>query len=108
MDGFPFSKEYAVIETLRPLASALAQNSDPYTGPAAEDDSLEVAYRQALRLIGRGNIPAAMDGILDILRQDKRYRAGEAHKVLLALFELLGEQSELTRQYRSELVSILF
>lgn len=108
MDGFPPSKEYATIETLQPLASALVKNLDPLAGQAEAVDPLDAAYMQALRLVGRGNIPAAIDGILDILRQDKRYGGGEARKVLLALFELLGNQNELTRQYRNELALILF
>ncbi len=49
-----------------------------------------------------------MDGLLDVLRQDKRYRKGEAKDVLLALFELLGDEDPLTRTYRSELASVLF
>jgi len=72
------------------------------------DDPLEAAYYRALRLILRGNFPAAMDGLLDILRQDKRYRNGEIRLVMLGLFELLGENNPLTRQYRQELASVLF
>ena len=32
-----------------------------------------------------------MDGLLDVLRQDKHYHGGIARLILLALFELLGE-----------------
>jgi putative thioredoxin len=49
-----------------------------------------------------------MDGLLDILRQDKRYRNGQIRKVLIGLFELLGEQNPMTGQYRKELASVLF
>jgi len=49
-----------------------------------------------------------LDGLLDILKQNKKYRNGLAQKVILALFELLGEDNELTRSYRAELASILF
>jgi putative thioredoxin len=69
---------------------------------------LAASYQQALRLIRRGNIPAAMDGMLDIIRQDKNYRDGQARKALLGLFELLGAEDPLTQQYRRELASILF
>jgi thioredoxin-like negative regulator of GroEL len=41
------------------------------------------------------------------LRQDKKYRNGEVRQVLLAILDIQGETS-LTRQYRSELASILF
>jgi thioredoxin-like negative regulator of GroEL len=49
-----------------------------------------------------------MDGILGVLRTDKRYRDGLPKDVLLALFAMLGDQDPLTREYREELASILF
>lgn len=107
MEDFPASKEYAAMERLRPLGEALIQIGTA-SFPAGDRDELEAAYGQCLRLVGRGNLLAAIDGLLDLLRQDKRYRAGEVHRVLLAAFELLGERNELTRRYRSELATILF
>ncbi len=105
LERFPPSREYAAAEKLLPLARALIwlHERDPNT-----DDPLEAAYATALRLISLGNIPAAMDGLLEILRKDKRFREDEARKVMLALFEILGEDSELTREYRAELASVLF
>jgi putative thioredoxin len=49
-----------------------------------------------------------MDGLLDVLRQDKHYRGDLPRKVLLAIFQLLGDEDELTRQYRDELASVLY
>jgi putative thioredoxin len=49
-----------------------------------------------------------MDGLIDILRQDKHYRDDEVRKVLLGLFEVLGKNHPLTRQYRQELAMVLF
>ena len=49
-----------------------------------------------------------MDGLLEVLRQDKRYRDQETRKVLLALFEILGHDNPTTQQYQKELASILF
>ncbi len=101
---FPVSRELAAAERIRPLAEALYshQNSLEYL-----DEPLEAAYHRALRLINRGNLPAAMDGLLDILRQDKRFRGGEVHQLILALLEIMGE-TETPRQYRRELASVLF
>ena len=76
-------------------------------GPALED-ALEAAYQNALRLFKRGNLEAAMDGLLDIMRQDKRYRNGEVHKVVLGILELISADETTVRQYRNELASILF
>jgi putative thioredoxin len=49
-----------------------------------------------------------MDGLLDILRENKRYRDGSARQVMVALLELYGENNPVARQYRNELASVLF
>jgi putative thioredoxin len=105
LDEFPASPEYARIESIRPLFLALwAEKSSQ----ANSDDPLEAAYHNALRLTVRGNLAAAMDGIIDILRQDKHFRNDEARKVMLGLFEVLSENHPLTQQYRKELAMVLF
>jgi len=104
--NFPSGMEWAQAEKLRPLADLLAEAAAAETDPSAE--LLGAQYLQAGRLISRGNIEAAMDGLLDVLRADKNYRKGQARQSLLGLFALLGEDDELTRAYRDELASILF
>jgi putative thioredoxin len=93
-------------EKLAPLARLLCAVETPDEALAETDqDSL---YYQSARLLARGQLEAGMDGLLDLLRQDKRYRKGEPRLVLLALFELLGDEDSTTRAYRSELASVLF
>lgn len=105
LDEFPSSPEYAHMEILRPLFIALRRERSNQT---IGDDPLHATYHNALHLIMRGNLPAAMDGIIDILRQDKQYHNDEARKVLLGLFEVLGDNHPLTQQYRRELAMVLF
>jgi putative thioredoxin len=106
LDHFPPGQEWAVAEGLKPLATLLA---DLERGePEDNGDALEASLRQAGRLVARGNLAAAMDGLLDILRQDKSYRKGLPKDILLALFALLGDSDPLTREYRDELASVLF
>lgn len=105
LQHFPASKEYNTAEILRPLAEALAHLK---LDAPLEDDPLEAAYNRSLRLVKRGNIEAALDGLLDILRQNRRFRSGQPRQMILSLLELLGEANPLTRQYRSELASVLF
>jgi putative thioredoxin len=104
--AFPPGDDGPAAERLRPLADLLAEVEE--ATPAAEDDPLAAELHQCARLIVRGNLPAAMDGLLDILRADKSYRKGLPRQVLLALFTLLGEQDPLARSYRDELASVLF
>jgi len=102
---FPSSREYLAAQLLTPLADAF---NDLNQGKLPEDDPLEAAFRNALRLASRGNIPSALDGMLDILRQEKQFMNGRVRQVFLGLLELLGEEDPQTRQYRTELASVLF
>jgi putative thioredoxin len=105
MDEFPPSPEYARMEVIRPLYSAMVKD---ISDKENSDDPLEAQYQNAIRLIIRGYIPASMDGLLDVLRQDKHYHNEEVRKVLIGLFEVLGANHPLTLQYRKELALVLF
>ena len=100
-------KELAQAEQMMPLAKFLCRIAKDTTNP--EDlEPLEAQYQQAGRLLMRGNFEAGMDGLIDVLRLDKRYRKEEPKKVLLGIFALLGDNNTLTQQYRVELASVLF
>ena len=103
--SFPARQEYNEAERLIPLMKAM---EDFRNDRLPADTDLDAAFANSIRLATRGNTLASIDGLLDILRQDKRYRKDRARSVLLALLELLDPQNELTRQYRTELASILF
>jgi putative thioredoxin len=106
LKDFPPGPEWAKAEGLKPLAEQLGAIEDEEE--SAEGSPLDTALTQATRLFARGNIPAAMDGLLDILRQDKHYRKDLPKHILLAIFTLLGDDDPLTREYRNELASVLF
>lgn len=69
---------------------------------------VEAQYRQAARLLGKGNLAPALDGLLEVLRFNKEYKKGQAKRVLLGIFEILGDEDPLTSIYRREMASILF
>ena len=102
---FPASREYASAEQLRPLAEAM-QAAEKNALP--QEDDLDVTFASSVRLAQRGNHLAALDGLLDILRQDKHYRQDKARQVFLGLLDLLGPDDPDGRQYRNELTSVLF
>lgn len=103
---FPPSREFNTAEMLKPLAQALAdlEQNHPFTTDLPNDALLY----NALRLFKRSNPEAAMDGLLDILRDDKHYRDGIARRIMIAILELLGENNPTTQQYRKELALVLF
>ena len=106
LQNFPPGTAWVKAEGYLPLASLLHEVET--AAPNLDLPPIDASLYQAGRLIGRGNLPAAMDGLLDVLRQEKSYRAGLPKNVLLGLFSLLGDQDPLTRKYRDELASVLF
>jgi putative thioredoxin len=102
---FTAGSEMISAQRLQPLAALLAEAAS--SGDHAADE-IEAGYLQVGRLLGRGNFPAALDGLLGLLRRDKHYRNDDARRVFLAALELLGEDDPLTRPYRDELASVLF
>jgi len=106
LQNFPPGTAWVKAEGYLPLASLL--NEVETAAPNLDLPPIDASLHQAGRLIGRGNLPAAMDGLLDVLRQEKSYRAGLPKQVLLGLFSLLGDLDPLTRKYRDELASVLF
>ncbi len=100
--------ELVLANKLLPLGKFLCQSSELADGWEDAAPLLEIQYRQISRIWQRNNFAAAMDGLLDVMRQDKHYANGEAKAVLLAIFELLGDDDSLTQTYRRELASVLF
>lgn len=102
---FPASREFSHAENLIPLAESLEEYRLDTLPSETVDDA---AFRNALRLVSKGNIPAALDGLLGILRDDKHYGNGKAHQIVLSLLEMLGEENPTTAEYRRELANVLF
>jgi putative thioredoxin len=106
LTDFPRGDATPAAEKLAALGRLLCEVAGA-DAPLADND-LEASYFQSARLLARGQFEAGMDGLLDVLRQDKRYRKGEPRQVMVALFELLGDDDPSTREYRNELASVLF
>ncbi len=105
LNSFPASKDYGSALNLLLLVNTIINVEKENN---LSDDPLDAAYNRAIRLFVKGNYPAAMDGLIDIIRENKNFRNGEPRLFLIALFDLFGENHLLTHQYRQELVSILF
>lgn len=102
---FPASREYPRAQLLLPLAEAFDQSE---SGTLPQETDLDAAFANSVRLAARAKHPAALDGLLDIMRQDKHYRHDLARQVFLGILELLGDADPQSRAYRSELAATLF
>lgn len=105
LTDFPVGDGYEAAQKLRPLAHYLCTMGRPNNG---SNTKLDQEYQQAARDIQRRDYATALYNLLAVVRQDKGFRNGEAKNVMLGLFELLGEDHELTRAYRGQLASVLF
>jgi putative thioredoxin len=105
LNYFPASREYNTAQQIRPLAEAMVKYEK---NELPDETDLDTMFRSSIRLAARGNHLAALDGLLDILRQDKRYRGDKARQVFLGILELLGNEDPDARQYRGELAMVLF
>jgi len=103
--NFPASPAYNTAQLLKPVAKVFVEVGSK---GVTVDDPLEAAFKNSVRLAKIGNILAAMDGFLGILRQNKHYRDDEVKDVFVGLLALIGEAHPDARQYRQELSSVLF
>ena len=105
LNAIPSGREFNQAQILLPYAENLLQfEQDKFT----DDTNLDAILLNSLRLASRGKFPMALDGLLDILREDKKYQNGLVKQIILGILELMGDEDPQTRDYRSELASVLF
>jgi len=75
---------------------------------AADADDHEARLEMAKAQAGRGDFQAAVDQLLDLITRDRDWNEGAARAQLLTVFEAAGQMSDITRQGRRRLSSILF
>lgn len=74
---------------------------------AANPADLEARLALAGALAARKAWREAMDELLDVIRQDKGWRDGEARKQMLAMLNLASGDARLVSEYRRKLASLL-
>jgi putative thioredoxin len=100
------------LEAVR-AALSLARNAASETAPfeqrlAADPNDHEARFELAGALAGQGNFAAAADHLLEIVERDRTWNDEAARKQLLTVFEAAGMASEVARNGRRRLSSILF
>jgi len=105
LEGIRFAREANQAALLAPYAKILM---DYHNENLPDENNLDAIFYNSIRLSSQEKYPIALDGLLDILRQDKRYRGKKAQEAILGILEIMGEKDPDTRAYRTELASILF
>jgi putative thioredoxin len=94
-------------------ALLLASEANAETGDferrlEADQNDHEARFELAKALAGRGDMTAAADHLLTIIAADRTWNDEAAKKQLLTIFEAAGPMSEVAKQGRRRLSSILF
>ena len=105
LQDFPASPQYRHANSLLVYANSLI---DLKNKNLLLETDLDATFQNCVILARNANFPASLDGLLEIIRQDRHYRDDRARMLFLSLLTLLGEEDSLTRQYRAELASALF
>jgi len=60
-------------------------------------------YELAAHLVLRQQYEAALDQLLEIVRTDRKFRDDAGRKAMVSIFNLLGSNSDIVKQYRTKL-----
>ncbi len=103
--AIPSGREFTQAQQLIPYANSLLDfNNENFS----DDEPLDAILKNSLRLSSQGKFPMALDGLIEILREDKKFKGGLVKDIILGILEIMGEGDDQTRDYRSELASVLF
>ncbi|MGX5217977.1 thioredoxin [Pseudomonas sp. S9] len=93
-----FLRQAAELPDAAELKTRLGQNP--------EDD--EATYQLAVQQLASQQYESALDALLKLFVRNRNYADGLAHKTLLQVFELLGNDHALVTQYRRKLYQAIY
>ncbi|MFF7709808.1 thioredoxin [Pseudomonas sp. NPDC007930] len=89
-------------------AETLPDAADLKARVAQDPNDDEATYQLAVRQLARQQYEAALDGLLKLFKRNRGWNEGLAHKTLLQVFDLLGNDHPLVTTYRRKLFSALY
>mgnify|MGYP001179512488 FL=1 len=93
-----FLRQVVGLPDMAQLKSRIAQNSS---------DS-EAVYQLSIQQLARQQYEPALAALLQLFIQDRSYGEGAAHRTLLQVFELLGNEHPLVSTYRRKLYQAIY
>ena len=108
----PAGAKNADLESVRAALTLAAAAPADATGAearlAANPDDHEARFEYAKSLAAGGKLQAAADQLLELIARDREWNDSAARAQLLTVFEAAGPTSDVARQGRKRLSSILF
>lgn len=94
--------EFAKMADLAPSESELTQQ-------LTDNPDNEVARQQLAAIkAGQGDYRAALELLLTSMKNDRSFNEGAARKLMIRIFEILGNQGDLVHHYRMQLARLLY
>jgi putative thioredoxin len=101
----PDSDVYPLAESIRTFSRLFEYTEQPETLP---DAPVKTAYLSAIKHLKSADFERALSGFIDVVRKARHYDDDGARKACLAVFAFLGDDHDLTREYRGRLASALY
>jgi len=99
----------AIMATAQFMQEAMGQNeADLRAKLMADSKDVTSRYTLASLLAAEQRYVQALEEFLTIVRQNRQYKQDGARQAMLALFAIMGEDDEATRNYRRKLANALF
>lgn len=111
LEGVPAETEGVAAQRLRMQFARVAgaEAPDILERRLAENPAdLEALYKLGACLAARGEVDAAFEKFLELLRRDRSFQDGVASKVLLGMLDLLGPGDPRSAQYRRRMFALLY
>jgi putative thioredoxin len=99
------SEQFPMADAIRMIALLLRQGSNV---DALPEGSAREHYATALRALAAGDFSSALSEFIEVVREDREYEEDGARKACIAIFRMLGEHHEITKQFRREFSSALY
>lgn len=99
------SRYYDKAESVRAFARFGTLMAQPEALPEGEQKEV---YLAAIAAVEQRNFDAALDGFINVIREDRYYDDDGSRKACIAIFKYLGEEHDITRKHRRSFDSALY
>lgn len=106
LDSADISNEYdELVEAIYTIIELLEKSNNPDN---LEENFVKHIYLQALDHLKNKNFQLALEKFIEVIRENKYYDDEGARKACIAIFKYLGEDHQITLQYRKEFGRALY
>jgi putative thioredoxin len=99
------SRHFQIADAIRTFADLFKKLEHPELLP---DGPAKVLYLEALHALARRDYATSLERFIEVIRQDRYYDEDGARRACIAIFKVLGEEDEVTRNFRRAFSSALY